>query len=78
MALGDGTTGFAGNMALGAVGDEDLAERVGTAIGREARAMGINVVYAPVLDLASEPGNAASASGRSATTRRPSGGSARR
>ncbi|HEV8403342.1 MAG TPA: glycoside hydrolase family 3 N-terminal domain-containing protein, partial [Candidatus Limnocylindrales bacterium] len=59
MALGEATTGFAGNMALGAVGDEDLAERVGTAIGREARAMGVNVVYAPVLDLASEPGNAA-------------------
>ncbi len=59
MALGDEATGFAGNMALGAVGDEDLAERVGTAIGREARAMGINVSYTPVLDLASEPGNAA-------------------
>ena len=59
MALGDGATGFAGNMALGAVGDEDLAERVGTAIGREARAMGINVTYTPVLDLATEPGNAA-------------------
>ena len=33
----------------GAVDDEDLAERVGAAIGREARAMGVNVVYAPVL-----------------------------
>ena len=59
MALGEATTAFAGNMALGAVGDEDLAERVGAAIGREARAMGVNVVYAPVLDLAVEPGNAA-------------------
>lgn len=58
-ALGDGTTAFAGNMALGAVGDDDLAERVGRAIGRECRAMGINVVYAPVLDLASEPANTA-------------------
>ena len=58
MALGDETTPFAGNMALGAVGDEELAERVGGAIGREARAMGVNVVYAPVLDLANEPGNA--------------------
>ena len=58
-ALGDETTPFAGNMALGAVGDEDLAERVGAAIALEARAMGVNVVYAPVLDLASEPANTA-------------------
>jgi beta-N-acetylhexosaminidase len=58
-ALGDGTTAFAGNMALGAAGDPDLAERVGAAIGREARAMGVNVVYAPALDLASEPANTA-------------------
>lgn len=58
-ALGDQTTPFAGNMALGAVDDEALTERVGGAIGREARAMGINVVYAPVLDLASEPANTA-------------------
>ncbi len=58
-ALGDETTPFAGNMALGAVGDEGLAERVGAAIGLEARAMGVNVVYAPVLDLASEPANTA-------------------
>lgn len=58
-ALGDGPTAFAGNMALGAVGDEELAERVGAAIGLESRAMGINVVYAPVLDLASEPANTA-------------------
>ena len=56
MALGDGPTAFAGNMALGAVDDADLAERVGEAIGREARAMGVNVVYAPVLDVATEPG----------------------
>jgi beta-N-acetylhexosaminidase len=55
--LGDEPTQFAGNMALGAVGDHDLAERVGRAIGLESRAMGINVVYAPVLDLASEPAN---------------------
>jgi beta-N-acetylhexosaminidase len=56
--LGEATTAFAGNMALGAVGDESLAERVGRAIGLESRAMGVNVVYAPVLDLAREPMNA--------------------
>jgi beta-N-acetylhexosaminidase len=58
-ALGDDATQFAGNMALGAVGDEDLVERVGRAVGLEARAMGVNVIYAPSLDLATEPANAA-------------------
>jgi beta-N-acetylhexosaminidase len=58
MALGDATTQFAGNMALGAVDDEGLTEQVGAAIGREARAMGVNVMYTPVLDLADEPANA--------------------
>jgi beta-N-acetylhexosaminidase len=59
LALGEGPTAFAGNMALGAVDDEVLTERVGLAIGTEARAMGVNVVYAPVLDLATDPANPA-------------------
>ena len=59
LALGDGSTAFAGNMALGAVDDEVLTERVGVAIGTEARAMGVNVVYAPVLDLATNPAHPA-------------------
>ena len=59
LALGDGSTDFAGNMALGAVDDPGLTERVGFAIGTEARAMGVNVVYAPVLDLATNPANPA-------------------
>jgi beta-N-acetylhexosaminidase len=59
LALGDGSTAFAGNMALGAVDDPGLTERVGFAIGTEARAMGVNVVYAPVLDLATNPDNPA-------------------
>ncbi|HEV7604324.1 MAG TPA: glycoside hydrolase family 3 N-terminal domain-containing protein, partial [Candidatus Limnocylindrales bacterium] len=58
-ALGAEATQFAGNMALGAVGDEALTRRIGAAIGREASAMGVNVVYAPVLDLATEPNNTA-------------------
>jgi beta-N-acetylhexosaminidase len=58
-ALGADATQFAGNMALGAVDDEALTERVGAAIGRECRALGVNLVYAPVLDLASEPNNSA-------------------
>ena len=56
-ALGDFTTPFAGAMALGAAGDEDLAERVARAVGRELRALGVNVNYAPVCDLASNPAN---------------------
>ncbi len=59
IGLGDGSTAFAGNMALGAVDDLGLTERVGNAIGSEARAMGVNVVYAPVLDLATDPANPA-------------------
>ena len=56
-ALGDDATPFAGAMALGAAGDEDLARRVGAAIGAELRAMGVNLVYAPVCDLATNPRN---------------------
>ena len=58
-ALGDGPTPFAGAMALGAAADEDLAERVGAATGRELRALGVNVNYAPVCDLATNPANPA-------------------
>jgi beta-N-acetylhexosaminidase len=55
--LGDASTPFAGAMALGAVGDAGLAERVGAAIGRELRAAGVNVNYAPVCDLATSAAN---------------------
>ena len=56
-ALGDGATPFAGAMALGAAGDVELAERVAAAVGAELRAMGINLAYAPVCDLATNPRN---------------------
>ena len=56
-AMGDGATPFPGAMALGAVGDEALTERVGAAIGTELRAMGVTVVYAPDCDLATNPRN---------------------
>jgi beta-N-acetylhexosaminidase len=59
VALGDASTAFAGNMALGAVNDLELTERVAFAIGSEARAMGVNVVYGPCLDLATDPRNPA-------------------
>jgi beta-N-acetylhexosaminidase len=57
LALGDGWTPFAGPMAIGATGDGTLAQRVGRAIGRELRAVGLNVNYGPVLDVASNPAN---------------------
>jgi beta-N-acetylhexosaminidase len=59
VGLGDGTTQFAGAMALGATGDEALAERVAGAMARELRALGVNVNYAPVCDVANNPANPA-------------------
>lgn len=56
-AMGEGTTQFAGNMALGATRDPELTRRVGRAIGLELAAMGVNVNYAPVLDLNTNPRN---------------------
>jgi beta-N-acetylhexosaminidase len=52
-----GSTPFAGNMALGATGDHDLVFRVTQAMGREMRAVGVNVNYAPCADVASQAGN---------------------
>lgn len=57
LAAGPDMTQFAGNMALGAVGDVGLTRRVAAAIGRELRAVGINVDLAPVADIASRPYN---------------------
>lgn len=57
LALGDETTPFPGNMALGAARDPELARQVGFAMGREMAAMGINVNYAPVCDVNSNPQN---------------------
>lgn len=56
-ALGEDATPFAGAMALGATGDELLARRIGRAIGTEMRAMGVNLAYSPVCDLATNPRN---------------------
>jgi beta-N-acetylhexosaminidase len=56
-AAGRETTHFAGNMAIGAVGDEELATKVGAATGMELAALGINVNYAPVADIATRPYN---------------------
>lgn len=58
-ALGEGPTVFAGAMALGAAGDPTLVERVAAATGLEMRAMGVNVDYAPVVDVATNPASPA-------------------
>lgn len=57
LAVRDGLTPFPGNMALGATRDPELAYRVGRALAEEAAALGINVNYAPVLDVNSNPEN---------------------
>ncbi|HXF68842.1 MAG TPA: glycoside hydrolase family 3 N-terminal domain-containing protein [Thermoflexus sp.] len=57
MAVDEGATPFPGNMALGATGSIELAYRAGEAIGRELAAMGINVNYAPVCDVNTNPQN---------------------
>jgi beta-N-acetylhexosaminidase len=59
IGLGDGTTPFAGNMALGATHDAGLVERVWRAMGLELRALGVTVDYGPVCDLATNPANPA-------------------
>ncbi len=52
-----GTTDFPGNMALGAAGDPGLTERVGRAIATEMQALGVNLNYAPIADLNTNPAN---------------------
>ena len=44
-------------MALGATGDAELARRVGAAVGRGLRSVGINWNNAPVLDVNNNPDN---------------------
>ena len=51
------STPFAGNMALGATEDPELAKEVAEAMGRELGAVGINVNYAPVADVVTRPDN---------------------
>ncbi len=53
----EGVTVFPGNMALGALGSEKSARQVGETMGFELSALGINVNFAPVLDICSNPQN---------------------
>ncbi len=55
--LGPGSTRFPGNMALGAVGSDELTYEVARATGAELRALGVNMNLAPVLDVNNNPAN---------------------
>ncbi|MEW9671163.1 beta-N-acetylhexosaminidase [Ammoniphilus sp. 3BR4] len=50
-------TQFPGNMALGATRDPELSFRAGKAIGEELKALGINMNFAPVMDINNNPDN---------------------
>jgi len=52
-----GATEFPANMALSAIGSEDLAYQVGKAGAAEGRAIGIHVTYSPVVDIQTNPRN---------------------
>jgi len=52
-----GGTALPGNMALGATGRERDAYDVGRVTGREGRAVGIHLVFAPVVDVNNNPFN---------------------
>ncbi len=56
MAL-QGATPLPGNMALGAANSIELATRAGEVLGRELAALGINVDYAPCVDVNVNPQN---------------------
>lgn len=53
----DGATLFPPVMSLGAAGSEDLAYRMGKITALEARAIGIHMTYAPVVDVNINPDN---------------------
>jgi beta-N-acetylhexosaminidase len=55
--LGEAVTLFPGNMALGAIGVEEIAYKVALATGSELKALGINMNLAPVVDVNNNPAN---------------------
>jgi len=52
-----GGTDFPPTMAFGAIGDERFAYEYGRITAEEARAVGVHVLFAPVLDVNSNPDN---------------------
>ena len=55
--LTKGVTVFPGNMALGATGSRYLAGETAAAMAHELRLLGINMNFAPVMDVNSNPAN---------------------
>lgn len=53
----DDTVNFPWNMAVGATGNPDYARRQGELTAREARALGIQQIYAPVADINNNAAN---------------------
>ncbi|KPB06158.1 glycoside hydrolase family 3 protein [Bacillus sp. CHD6a] len=53
----EGVTLSPGNMALGAGRDEEIAYRLGKVVGEELRMLGINMNYAPCIDVNNNPLN---------------------
>ena len=53
----DDTVNFPWNMAIAATGDPDFARRAGELTAREARALGIQQIYAPVADVNNNAAN---------------------
>lgn len=53
----DDTVNFPWNMAVGATGNPDFARRQGEVTAREARAMGVEQIYAPVVDVNNNAAN---------------------
>ena len=52
-----GASEFPGNMALSAIGSEELTYEVAKAGAQEGRAIGIHLNYSPVVDIQTLPGN---------------------
>ncbi|MGI8470122.1 MAG: glycoside hydrolase family 3 protein [Pyrinomonadaceae bacterium] len=48
---------FPWNMAVAATGNPDYARKIGEITGREAKALGIQQIYAPVMDVNNNPDN---------------------
>lgn len=57
IAITGGTTELPGNMALGAAQSPELAQKAGEILGRELLAIGINMNFAPSLDVNINPQN---------------------
>jgi beta-N-acetylhexosaminidase len=53
----EGATNFPRNMAFGAAGDEKLAYEAGKITAQESRAIGVQVNFAPVMDVNNNPRN---------------------